>query len=511
MSKPLLISDVKCINFDKRTVRHCSLFIENGVIASIIPDKQSTPKKARKINLKGKYVIPGFIDSHTHLIARGIELQRIDLEKCKSLNDCFEKLRSALPKDEILFGSNWDESNWSSFSTSRLNRYALDRISKQKPIIMRRICGHFAVVNTKALCLIPKKWKIVDSGKGYLYEDVALNLNDIFRPTRIMLQKAVKLGTKEALAKGITSVHEIADLDRFKFLQQIKKKNGLKLRFSVYILSKDLRNILAAGIRSRSGNDYLRFSGIKLFLDGSIGARTAGLKKPYRDSRIKGKILISMQKVASIIREAENSGIQLMVHSIGDRTTCEVVKVFEKNISRLNPLRHRLEHIEIVDRFSIKMMAKMNLIASMQPNFARRWQQPGGMYEHYLGERYKEMNCFKRVKDYGVRIVFGSDCMPLGPLYGIEGASKHPFACGRLHPSEAFNMYTKEGAYATFDEARKGTIDKAKLADLVVLDKNPLRVKDMDEVKIVMVIIGGKIVYKNRISPINTDNSNRNN
>ncbi len=511
MLSPVIFHNANCVDFDKRSVKHRSLYLKNCIIERIIADKKSLPRGVQKIDLKGKYIIPGFIDSHTHLISRGIELQRTDLEKCNSLNDCLEKLQSVLHKDEIVFGSNWDESNWNSFSINKLNRQTLDRLSKKKPIVMRRICGHFAVANTKALQLIQKKWKIVDRKKGHLYEDAALNLNDIFKPTRIMLQKAVALGTKEAIAKGITSVHEIANLDRFKFLQQIEEKDGLKLRFSIYILLKYFKGVLAAGMRRGSGDDYLRFCGIKVFLDGSIGARTAGLKKPYRNARTKGKILIPMQRVERIIKVSEENSIQLMVHSIGDRTTAEVVKVFEKNINKRNPLRHRLEHIEIVDSSAIRTMAKMNLIASMQPNFAKKWQQPNGMYEHYLGERYKRMNCFKTMKDYGVRIAFGSDCMPLGPLYGIEGALKHPFVCGRLHTHEAFNMYTKEGAYATFDETRKGVIERGKLADLVVLDKNPLRAKDLDKVKIMMVIIGGKIVYKNRISPIDMNKSNRNN
>ena len=277
----------------------------------------------------------------------------------------------------------------------------------------------------------------------------------------------------------------------------------MNLRFAIYILSKYLQSILKSGMSSGLGDDFLKLAGIKVFCDGSVGAKTAAMKKPYKGLRTRGKILVSKQKLNSIIKEAEKNGLQLMVHSIGDRTTAEILKVFEKNIKPLssgvkNPLRHRLEHIEILDDASIKKMARMNLIASMQPNFARRWQHPGGLYECYLSKRYKEMNCFRKLYDAGVKVIFGSDCMPLGPLYGIKGAHQHPFSCGRLSRKEAFKMYTKAGAYATFEEGKKGTVEKGKFADLVVLDKNPLKEKNLDDIKILMTIVNGKVMYRRK-------------
>lgn len=494
---PIIIHNAHFIAFQKRSSNIQAVLLNNGLIEKIYLKKTTPPRNIKSFDLQGNYIIPGFIDSHTHLIARGIELQMIDLEKCKSLSDCLEKLRSELCKNnEVLFGSNWDESRWNFFKIDKLNRHTLDKISKKKPIIMRRVCGHFAVVNTKALKFIPKKCKIVNRKNGHLYEDVALNLIKIFKPSNAMLKKAVELGTAEALKKGITSVHEIADLRQFRLLQRIKRTKGLKLRFAIYLLLKYFQNILLAGMSSGLGNDFIKFSGVKVFLDGSVGARTAAIIKPYKNMRTRGKILISTQRLNDIVETAEDNGIQLMVHSIGDRATAKVLKVFENKTHKRNSLRHRLEHIEILDNSSISKMAKMNLIASMQPNFVRRWQTPGGMYEQYLGKRYKGINCFKQLQDSGIRVIFGSDCMPLGPLYGMQGALRHPSTCGRLKSIEALRMYTKEGAYATFDEDKKGTIDTGKLADLTVLDKNPLNEKELDKIKILMVIVGGKIAYK---------------
>jgi predicted amidohydrolase YtcJ len=505
MAQPFLLYNAYFYDLSNPRRSIQAILIKDGVIEKIYKKKPRLTKALKKYDLKGNHVIPGFIDSHTHLISRGIELQRIDLEGCSSVDECLDKLRIGLRSSKkIIFASNWDESNWHSSKKEEFDRHTLDKISRKIPVIMRRICGHFAVINTFALDSIPRHWHIVDREKGYLYEDAALYLNDIFPPDQMMLQRAVKLGSAEALSKGITTVHEIANPRRFRLLQDIKRENELKLRFSVYILLKSSKDILTAGFPSGLGDDFLKFSGVKIFLDGSIGAKTAALTKPYSGDKDTGKILMSSKKLEEIVRTAEKNGIQLMIHSIGNKTTVRVLGVFAKilktqdRIRNRNPWRHRLEHLEMLDPALIKKIARLKLICSMQPNFAWRWQNPGGLYEQYLGNRYKTMNCFKDVLKAGNRLAFGSDCMPLGPLYGLQGAILHPFACGRLKPVDAFRCYTQGGAFATFDEKRKGRLDTGFLADLVVLDKSPISEKNTHQIKILMTMVNGEFVYKRR-------------
>ncbi len=495
--EPTVLCNAHFITFHRHPRRIYALLLNNGLIEQIYSRKELIPKGVKKIDLHGNYVIPGFIDSHTHLIARGIELQRIDLGKCRSLDVCLEKLHAAARgSDSVVFGSNWDQSAWNEPLPINADRYTLDRISKRKPVVMRRICGHFAIVNTKALHCIPKKWKNIDWENGYLYEDAALNLNEIFQIDDATLKKAIDISAAEATAKGITSVHEIMNPRRLRLLQKVQREKGLKLRFAAYIKSKYLADVVSSGMSSGFGNDMLTFAGIKVYVDGSIGARTAAFKKPYEKTNKRGMILLSIPRLRSIIQTANDNGIQLMVHAIGDRAVTHTLKAFIKHIDKSNPLRHRLEHLEKLDSWSIRTMSNMNMIASMQPNFVRRWQQPGCMYEQYLAARYREMNCFRKILDAGIRVVFGSDCMPVGPLYGIQGAIEHPFSCGRLESTDALRLYTKDAAFATFEEDRKGTIDTGKFADLVVLSKNPLTEKNVDMIKIIMVFVGGKIVYK---------------
>jgi hypothetical protein len=474
------------------------MLLKNGIIEKLFLAGEKIPTQVKKINLEGTYAMPGFIDSHTHLISRGLELQRVDLETCTSLNECLEHLHVAVVRgDTVIFGSNWDESRWREDSREDIDKKTLDRISKEKPVIMRRVCGHFAVVNTRALDYIPRTWTIVDRKKGYLYEDVVLNLNEIFKPSPQMLERALELATAEAVSHGITSVHEIATVERFRLLQKARKKNKVSVRYTVYIPLQYMDEVISKGLSSTQSDDWVRCAGIKLFLDGAIGARTAALSKPYEHTSKRGMLLIPTRRLKKIIRIAEENGFQLMIHSIGDRATHTVLKIFENSIDTKNPLRHRLEHLELLDDNSVDTMARYNIIASMQPNFVERWQHPGGLYEQYLGTRYTEMNCFKKLLTAGVRVVFGSDCMPVGPLYGIQGALSHPSVAGRLTVPEAFFCYITSPAYATFDECKKGRFDRGTFGDIVVLDKDP-RTTRCDEIRVKMVFIHGEVVYINK-------------
>ena len=495
--KPTLLYNAHFVALQKRTHNITAVLLNNGIIEKTFIVGKKLPTAMKKIDLKGNYVIPGFIDSHTHLISRGLELQRIDLGKCTSLSECLEKLRAAVQRDDDLaFGSNWDEFMWPHGEKNHLMKETLDKISKKKPVIMRRVCGHFAVVNTKALECIPRQWKIVDRKNGFLYENVVDNLNEIFKSSKGMLEKAIDLATAEAHSHGITTVHEIATPERFRLLQELKRQGRLRLRFAVYIPREYLHEVASLGLSSGLGDDVLKFAGIKIYVDGAIGAQTAALSRPYEHTNNKGMLLITTQRLRNIAEIAEDNGIQLMIHSIGDRATHAVMKTLERSLDKKSYLRHRLEHIELVDDYSIDAMARLNVIASMQPNFVRRWQTPGSMYERYVGTRYKDMNCFKKLLSKGVRVIFGSDCMPIGPLYGIEGVVHHPSITGRLDPGEAMRCYTTAPAYATFDEDKKGMIETGKLGDLVVLDKNPLQEKSLCEAKIVMVFVDGELVYK---------------
>ncbi|MEO0129272.1 MAG: amidohydrolase [candidate division WOR-3 bacterium] len=495
--KSLYLKNLKLVDLEKNKIIPASILIKNGRFVEVFSEKIHTQdllcryKNFPTLDLNGNFIIPGFVDAHTHLLSLGVERQRIDLSGCDSLSVCLEKLRENQEND-LIFGVNWDESNWRKGTIAELNRDLLDKISDTKPVIMRRICGHFAVVNSKALAAIPSNYKIVEPSKGYLYENAALYLNQIFPPTPDMYERAIEIATEEALSRGITTVHEITDATGFRIYQRYKKR--LKLRICLY-LTNFLEEALQTGQPLDLQDVFLKFAGIKIFMDGSIGARTAALKKPYQGIKNKGKLLIAERELTKIFKKAGLKNLQLMIHSIGDRSTDVVLSVFKKLKLTENPLRHRLEHIELLHNYQIEEIAKFKLIASMQPNFLR-WQGSSGMYEKNLGKRYKKMNCFKKLVQSGVRVIFGSDCMPIGPLNGINYAVNFPLRDVKLTPAQAFRFYTTEPHFATFDEDRLGLVKPGMQADLVVLNKNPLQKENLKDLKILSVFINGVTVYK---------------
>lgn len=488
-----ILKNCRAVDFKNKRIRPVQILVDREIIEKVLPANAAPTPGIKIIDLKNRYLVPGFIDSHTHLMARGIELQRVDLGLCRSADDCLEKLRAFRERPEI-FGSNWDESMWYQGRKEDLDRRTLDKISSVKPIIMRRVCGHFAVCNTAALKRIGSKWKIVDRKRGYLYEDAALFLNRIFCPPDKMLEKGLELATEEALSAGVTSVHEITNVRNFRMFQKLRSR--LRIRVALYTYWEVLDQVIEAGFISGLGDNYLKFQGIKIFMDGSIGARTAAVSKPYPGTKNHGKLLVTVEQLMKMIKKAEDHSLQLIIHSLGDRATETVIRAFEKYRLKENRLRHRIEHLEIVSDRQIKRIARLGLIASMQPNFVRRWQRPGGLYEKYLGREYKAMNPFRKVVDAGITLVFGSDSMPLGPLYGLAGATGHPFSLGRLTPAEAFFRYTEQPAYAVFEERQKGRIEPGMLADLVVLSADPLAATGRTLLKIENVRVGGKSRYR---------------
>jgi predicted amidohydrolase YtcJ len=485
----LILANCQAVDFAKGETRRVHINVDRDKIAKVIPGSTRLVRGIRALDLKGRYVIPGFTDSHAHLMAHGIELQRIDLGKCRSADDCLEKLRNHRDRPEI-FGVNWDESGWVRGKKEDIDRSALDRINPAKPVIMRRVCGHFAIVNTPALKRIGPKWKIVDRKKGYLYEDAALFLNLIFSPSDEMLEKGLDMAMEEALSLGVTSLHEITNIRNFKMFQSLRSR--LRVRVALYTYWEVLDAVIEAGFQSGIGDNYLKFQGIKIFMDGSIGARTAAMTKPYPGTNNSGKLLVDKERLKKMICKAEKNSLQLIIHSLGDRATETVIRAFEELRVKGDRLRHRIEHLEVVSDRQIERIARLGLYASMQPNFTRRWQQPEGLYEQYLGSGYRKMNPFRKVVAAGIPLVFGSDSMPMGPLFGLTGAIQHPNPSCRLDPARAFGAYTERPAYAVFEEGRIGRIETGMLCDLAVLDRNPLAVSDSSLIKVENVILGGQ-------------------
>lgn len=438
-------------------------------------------KEAQIVDLKGRFLAPGFIDSHVHFVDTGLNLARVDLSKTRSLEDAFDITKERLEKEKKvtpLICVDFDESKW---EENRLpKREELDKLGSNRAIIFRRVCGHIAVANKKALESIPKGWKKIDYNTGILLEDVVLYINEIFPPERKEIETAITKAQKKAYSLGITSIHDMTLKRYLDVYREMEEKDGLRIRVYAVLPVRDMDYIT-----SWRGK-WVKTGGIKLFADGSIGAKTAALKLPYPGTRTYGVLNYEREEIERIIREANRRGFQIFIHAIGERGIELVLNAYEKELGE-NSGRHRIEHFELADTSAIKRAKKFGVILAMQPNFIANWGKDGGLYENLLGEKGLHTNRFKTALKEGCTVCFGSDSMPPGPVYGIKGAMEHPTESISFY--DAMRMYTINSAYAGFDEEITGSIKEDKKADLVVLSGSP------PDLKVDMTMANGEIVY----------------
>ncbi len=452
------------------------------------------------VPLRGRAVLPGFFDAHTHFIRVGLEQAfYVELRTAKSLAEALDRLRGAAAHREgWVVGRGWDESRWP--EKRYLERSDLDRAVPRQPCYAMRVDGHMLAANTLALarCTRPEG-EFVDRDLGHLREDAAWDLVRAARPDRETLIEAVAAASRHAASLGVTAVGDMAGSDHLGLYQAALRRGTLNTRVFVYPPADLLPSLRAVGLGRGFGSSLLAIQGVKAFADGSVGARTAALGAPYRGGQGTGQLLVERDALARLWREAEEAGLQLAVHAIGDRAIEEVLSAAE--LARVGPhARHRIEHLELPSPSQLDRVVSLSLVASMQPNFLQ-WSGPGGMYVERLGpERDSRIDPHREVLARGIPLAFGSDGMPMGPLYGIGLALDPPHPPQRVSWSESVRAYTEGAAYAAGAEKELGTIARGKRADLVVLSGDPARTP-WGELEVDLTFLGGERVYSREATP----------
>jgi predicted amidohydrolase YtcJ len=475
---------------------------------------------------EGQLVVPGFIDSHSHFVESGFELASVQLHEAKTKKEFIKRIANyakTLKPGTWIIGGNFDHHSWGG---ELPNHTWIDSVTKDNPVWVNRLDGHMALANSAALKLagITNDVKDVKGGEVIrvngeitgLFKDNALNYvrSILPQPTEHQEQAAFDAAMNYYAARGITSVITVPSTgygDFFDVLKRAAKKGNFKAR--IYAVS-ELKNWekLARQIKEEgSGDKWLRFGGVKGFVDGSLGSHTAAFMKPFRDApRDSGFFVIPENVLYQRIKSADSANLHLLVHAIGDRSINSLLNLSEKleKESGRKDRRFRIEHAQHILPSDIKRFKSLNIIASVQPYHAI---DDGQWAETIIGhERAKTTYAFRSLMDEGTMLVFGSDWQvaPADPLLGIYAAvtrrtldNKNPGGWipeQKVTVDEALKAYTINGAYGTFEEKIKGSLQKGKLADFVILDKDITKIApvQIQSVKVLSTVVGGKQVFK---------------
>lgn len=481
------------------------------------------------IDLKGDLVLPGFIDSHTHFLDGGFSLLSIRLRDAESREEFITRIddkAKEIGKGVWILDGNWDHQ---SFDPPELPRKEwIDPVTPHNPVCVNRHDGHMVLVNSLALKLagITKNTPTPAGGEilkdpetgeptGIL-KDAAMNLvmRHIPEPSFKEKLKAAEVALKHAAELGVTSAHDMAYAENFEVYQELLRQNKLTARLYVYIPITEVEIYARLKLKTPFGNNLLKIGGLKGFVDGSLGSSTALFFDPYTDNPRKKGLLHSQMFPEGIMEkriiQADKAGLQVAVHAIGDKANNILLDIFERIITQNGERdrRWRIEHAQHLLPQDIERIANLGIIASVQPYHAI---DDGRWAERKIGrKRCQYTYAFKSLVEKGAVLACGSDwtVAPLDPIGGIYAAvtrqtldGKHPegwFPEQKISLEEAIRGYTLNGAYAEFSENLKGSVEKGKLADLVVLSRNIFKIQpdEIQKTEVKMTIFNGKVIYK---------------
>ncbi len=472
-------------------------------------------------DLEGKTLLPGFIDSHMHPISFMFLLLNLDLSNVKSLKELKELLKRASTereKGDFILGLKLKEEE---FDVPNLpTRWDLDEVCPDHPVFIVRYDGHIGIANSKTLELIqidsntlaPEGGEIRKNDKGELSGIISENALDMvfskirkyIIPKPDVLQETADKAFKLLAENGITSIHGQLDEDRIEIYKLIQN-NILQNWYAFVSTNKPKKLIRLKKLPLDGGKEDSKFKvgTLKLFLDGTFGAKTACMWEPFTDALNScGFCVVEEEEMYEKMKIAHNNGFQIAIHVIGDKGNRICVDLYKRLLTEFprEDHRHRIEHASMLTEDVIKDMKDYGIIASCQPPFINSeytW------LEKRIGkERCKYTYPMKSIIDAGVVLASGSDCPVEDPnvIMGLHAlVDRNGFIPEqRISIEEALKSYTINAAYAAFEENVKGSIEIGKLADFVILDKNPLKVKE-DEIRNIQVletIIRGKTVYE---------------
>lgn len=458
------------------------------------------------IDLQGNLVLPGFTDSHVHFVPSAVDRMKLNLNGSRNFEEIGQRLRDWVeryPRKRTVHACRLEISDLEEKRPP--TRTIIDRYLRDYPVWIESRDFHYTVLNTRALH---------SSQIPFTMEGV--ELDDHQRPTGIFRGKAnafLRRKTADSytweekergvcdlagrlLKKGVTSIHAMEGGYGFperdaEFLASCAPK--LPLDVSIYFGTASPEKVKQLGL-SRIGD---------LFLDGSFASGNAALFGDYSDHPGNGALNYSQEELNAFVLQCYQAELDTSLHAVGNRAMEQAITAHEyaRQKTGISHLRHRIEHAELTTELQRKRAAALGLIFSMQPAFEYYYGGSHSMYAERLGERWRQTNPFREIRNAGIRICGGSDSglTPINPLVGIYAAVNPPIDENRLTIEEALSMFTRDAAWAVREEDSKGEIEIGKAADLVVMDRNIFLTnpKNIITAEIIMTIKSGTVLYHN--------------
>lgn len=468
----------------------------------------------------GQLITPGFIDNHVHFVDGGYRLSSVQLKDAKTKEEFVQRIADyakTVPPGTWIMGGDWDNEKWGG---QLPERNWIDAVTPNNPVWVNRFDGHMSLANTAAMKAAGLGDKVADVPGGAI-ERKNGKLTGIFKdnasafidkavppPTNEQEDRALEAAMNYVASHGVTSVTNMSG--NWPAYERAHDQKRLITRIYAGTSLYNWKDLVAKIQERGIGDAWLRYGNVKQFVDGSLGSHTAAFFKPFEDTpKDSGFFLTPPEELYRAIKTADSAGLHLMVHAIGDKGIRTLLDIFERVQKENGPRdrRFRVEHLQHIHPNDIPRLKQLGVIASMQPYHAI---DDGRFADKYIGpERSKTTYAFKSLMDAGAMVAFGSDWFvaPPTPLEGIYAAvtrrtldDKNPDGWvpeQKISVEDALKAYTINGAYATFDEKIKGSLEPGKLADFVLIDRDittidPAQIRDA---KVLRTVVGGKVVY----------------
>ena len=517
----LILHNGKVVTADERFSIHRTVVVKEGKIAAVGGNELVREYTAPQvINLDGRMLMPGFIDTHVHI--QGEARRHINLTKTRSIEEMKNQVRDrskALGEREWITGYGWSEDELA--EQRRPLRSDLDEAAPRNPVILHRAGAHSSVSNSLALELANVNSETPDPDGGVIEKDDRGVLNGLIRErseivdylvpdaTPEELRESFVQNLRDVLSLGITGVIQAGVTpEGYSEWEWAYSNHGEEFpRAAVQILWPGVDAMEAFGKKTGDGNERLRVGAIKVFVDGGFTGPAAYTLKPYKDQRdYRGLLDMPEEELRSIVMDGHKMGWQLGFHAIGDAAIELAINAFADALAE-SP---RADHRHYLNHFTIspppetyRKMAENRIMIAQQPNFTYTVE---GRYRDNLDEeRLQSNNPLRTPLDHGIFMSLSSDILPLGPMVGLYGAVTRKGMSGtvyganeKLTMEEAIRGYTAHGAHFTWEEDVKGTLEPGKLADMIVLSDDLLAIdpERVLDVEVEMTVLGGSVVYE---------------